>query len=268
MASAKVNERSTKTEIWDAYRQLVHELQNKPMATSEDPAKLQKMTSAVSEAKAALMGHFDATIERLITVQQAYQEADQDLLRRKGAAVDTLEQNKRELEAIIETVRKQWEQEKADQNMQRVREEETYAYDLNRKRRDSEETYAGKIKEREAEFAARTAALTEREQVAKSLTDQVASFPTELEKTVKAAREETTKELKAQSASEVKDVKQALEHEKSILALKLQSAEASLGAQAKQIVELQRQLDASAAQLKEMAIAVIQSKNTTPAEPA
>jgi hypothetical protein len=105
--------------------------------------------------------------------------------------------------------------------------------------------------------------LDEREQSAKALSAQVDAFPTQLDSAVKGAREETAKELKAQADSELKQTKQQLEHEKSIFLLKLQSAEASISAQAKQIAELQRQLDGSSAQLKDMAVAVIQSKNTT-----
>ncbi len=265
MAATKVSDRSTKNEIWEAYQQLLAELQNKPLTVSEDPAKLQKMTSAVSEVKATLMGHFEATIERLNTVQQAYQEADQDLIRRKSVALDDLEQSKQDLQLNIETVKKQWETEKADREAQRQRDEDTYNYNLSRKRRDDEETYIQKTKDREAKLAERELALADREQSAKDLTVQVEAFPAQLDAAVKAAREEVVKELKAQASSELQQTKQQLEHEKSILTLKLQGAEASITTQAKQIADLQRQLDNSSAQLKEMAVAVIQSKNANTA---
>lgn len=265
MAATKVNDRSTKNEIWDAYQQLLSELQNKPLMVSEDPAKLQKMTSAVSEAKAALMGHFDATIERLNTVQQAYQEADQDLTRRKSAVLDDLEQSRRDLQLSIEMVKKQWDTDRTDREAQRQRDEDTYNYNLIRKRRDDDENYAQKAKDREAKLTEREVALNEREQSAKDLAIQVEGFPARLDAAVKAAREDSDKELKAQASSQLQQTKQQLEHEKSILTLKLQAAEASIAAQAKQIGDLQRQLDNSSAQLKEMAVAVIQSKNTVPA---
>lgn len=267
MPVAKVSDRSTKNEIWEAYQQLLGELQNQPLTVSEDPAKLQKMTAAVSEAKAALMGHFEATIERLGTVQQAYQEADQDLARRKAATLETLEQSKRDLQLSIETVKKQWETEKADREAQRQRDEETYTYNLSRKRRDDEEAYAQKTREREAKLTEREAALADREQSTKALTAEVDAFPARLEAAVKAAREETAKDLKAQADSELQQTTQQLEHEKSILVLKLQTAEASIAAQAKQITDLQRQLDTSSAQLKDMAVTVIQAKNVSTANP-
>lgn len=263
----KVSEKSTKGEIWDAYNKLFTELQNRPVAVSDDPAKLQKMTAAMSEARAALMGQFEATIERLTGVQQAYQEADQELQQRKAKTAESLEQSKRELHDVIQTVRKQWEQEKADHELQRKREVESYDYELAHKRRENEEAYNQKVREREATLAEREAAASEREQATAALQDQVDSFPAQLEQAVKAARDETVKELKQQAATELKEARQALEHEKSILSLKLQSAESTNIGLSKQIVDLQRQLDASSQQLKEMAVAVIQAKNN-PSAPA
>lgn len=257
----KVSEKSTKGDIWEAYQSLLDNLQQRPVSVSDDPAKLQKMTTALGEAKANLIGHFDATIERLGTLQQAYSDADQDLARRKNLVIETLEQDKRQLETSIAAIRAQWEQEKTDLSLKRQRDEDAYTYDLTRKRRDEQETYNQKTKEREQSLAAREAVITEREQTVTDLSAEVEAFPARLEAACKNAQEELAKELKAERDSTVKDLKQASEHEKSILVLKLQSAEATISAHAQQIVDLQRQLDASSAQLKEMAVAVIQSKN-------
>ncbi|HTE22596.1 MAG TPA: hypothetical protein VK674_06170 [Candidatus Limnocylindria bacterium] len=263
----KVNEKSTKGEIWEAYQGLLAELQQRPVTVSDDPARLLTMTTALTEAKAALIGRFDSTIERLSAVQQAYHEADQELTRRKSAAIEAVERSRQELEASIDAVRKRWEQENADRSLDHQREEDTYAYELARKRRDEEEAYSKKAKEREAALTARETSLKERETQTEDLAKQVEAFPARLEAAAKTAREELAKELKAQHANELKDTKQSLEHEKSILVLKLQAADTTIGTQTKHITELQRQLDASAAQLKEMAVAVIQSKNATTTPP-
>jgi chromosome segregation ATPase len=265
MAASKVNDKSTKAEIWEAYRQLLQEAQGRPVVVSEDPAKLQELTKELLEAKAALAGQFDTAAEHISAVQQAYTDADQELSRRKAAALAAIEQDKQQLGASIATVRKQWDQEKADRDLERQREEDTYAYNLNRKRRDETEAYERKAKERETALAGRETALAEREQQADNLAKQVETFPEKLEAATKQTREETAKELEAKRAAEVRELKQQTEHEKSILNLKLQAAEAANATQAKQIAELQRQLDAASAQLKDMAVTVIQAKSTTPA---
>lgn len=262
MATAKVNDKSTKAEIWDAYRQLLQELQSRPVTVSEDPGKLQKMTNAMLDVKAMLVGQFDAAIERLGAIQQAYAEADQELSRRKAAALDTIEHDKQLLEISVETIRKTWEQEKADRETQRQREEETYAYNLSRKRRDEQEAHDHKIREKESALAAREQVVAEREQHTAELSGQVEAFPGKIEAETKAAREEIAKTLKAEHDAIIKDLKQQSDHEKSILNLKLQTSEAAIASQSKQITDLQRQLDAASAQLKDMAVTVIQAKNT------
>jgi uncharacterized membrane-anchored protein YhcB (DUF1043 family) len=259
--SAKVNEKSTKTDIWEAYQSLLGDLQQHPVSVSDDPAKLQKMTTALAEAKASLVGHFDATIERLGTLQQAYSDADQDLARRKNLVIEVIEQEKKQLEASIAAIRTQWEQEKTDLNLKRQRDDDAYTYELTRKRRDEQETYDQKTKVREQNLAERETAVVEREHTIADLTAEVEAFPAHLQEATKNAREELAKELKAECNDTVKDLKQASEHEKSILNLKLQSAEATINVQTKQVADIQRQLEASAAQLKEMAVAVIQSKS-------
>lgn len=259
--ATKVNEKSTKTEIWDAYKQLLSEVQSRPVAITDDPARLQKMVEALAEAKAALVGRFESTIERVTATQQSYAEADQDLARRKATAIESIEQGKQQLETTIESVRKQWEQEKADHELQRQRDEDTYQYNLTRKRRDEQEAYDRKASEREAALASRETELAKREQTVEELTKQVDAFPAQLEAAVKSAKEEVTKTLNSEHTAELKDVKQLAAHEKSILELKLQTAETTIASQAKQIADLQRQLDASSAQLKDMAVTVIQAKN-------
>lgn len=266
--ATKVNEKSTKTEIWDAYKQLLNEAQRRPVVIADDPTRLQKMVDVVTEAKATLVGRFETTIERLNATQQSYAEAEQDLARRKTAALDTIERDKQQLEGAIDAVRKQWEQEKADQELRRQREEDTFQYNLAHKRRDEQETYDHKVGERETAIANREAELTKREQTVDELTKQVGAFPSQLEAGVKAAKEDVTKTLKADHAIELKDIKQQAEHEKSILNLKLQTAESAITAQTKQVAELQRQLDISSTQLKEMAVTVIQAKSISSPMPS
>ena len=259
--SVKVNEKSTKTEIWEAYKQLLGDMQQRPVSITDDPARLQKMVEAVTDAKAALLGRFEATIERLNATQQSYAEADQDLARRKITTIDAIERERQQLEATIESVRKYWEQEKADHDLPRQREEDTYQYNLTRKRRDEQEAYEHKTREREEALALRETEVTKREQAVEGLTKQVEAFPAQLETAVKTAKEEVVRGLKADHTTELKDTRQHAEHEKSILNLKLQTAEATITSQVKQIIELQQRVDASSTQLKEMAVTVIQAKS-------
>lgn len=266
-SSSNVNEKSTKGDIWEAYQHLLSDLQQRPALVSADPAQLQNMTANLAEAKAELIGRFDATLERLGAIQQAYQDADQELGRRKANVIEVVEQDKKQLESSIAAIRVAWEQEKIDHDLKQSRDEDAYKYDLAISRRTEQEVHDQKTKELQAQLAAREASVEEREQVLAELTAEVEAFPNRLDQTAKTARDELAKELKSEYDSAMRDLKQTSEHEKAILSLKLGTAEASIAANLKQIAELQRQLDASAKQLKDMAVAVIQSKNP-PAAPS
>lgn len=261
----KVTEKSTKTEIWQAYRQALARLEGQPAGISDDASKLYALTTSIQKTKSSLGDSFDAAAEQLAGLQQAYAAAGQELARHKSEAREAVEQARGQLEAEIQVVRKQWQQEQTDRELARKREEDAYEYDLSRKRRDENEAYERSAKQREAALADREATVAEREQKLDELQQQVAGFPAERDQAVKAAGDELARELKTAADNTIKDTKLTAEHEKSILGLKLQNAEAAIASQGKQITELQRQLDVSAAQLREMAVAVIQAKNTTPA---
>ena len=256
---AKVTEKSTKGEIWAAYQALMSEATGKPVAIAEDASGLQKMATVLGEVKSSLGTAFDETLEKLAALPQAYTEAEQDLARRRASALEAIEQDKKQLEAIIASVRTAWEQEKADTELARQREADEYTYNLTRKRRDETEAYEQKTKAREAALATREAAVKEHEDTLKTLTAEVEAFPAKLEAAVKTAETATATSLKTDYETTVKELKQTAAHEASIATLKLQTAEATAAAHAKQITDLQRQLDAAQSQLKDMAVTVIEA---------
>ncbi len=257
--ATKLTEKSTKNEIWAEYQRLLDELEGRPVAVHDDATGLQKIVGAVQELKSALGTNFDAALEKLTALQQTYHEADQALSQRKTAVLETLETDRKQLQATIEQVRAAWQQEQTDTATKRQREEDEYTYKLTVQRRDEQQAYDQKAKAREASLAEREAALKDKEDTLKALTTEVDAFPGRLENEVKSAREDTAKTMKAEHDIALKDARQTAEHEKSILALKLQTAEAAAASQTKQIADLQRQLDAAQAQLKDMAVTVIEA---------
>lgn len=253
MVNAKVSEKSTKTDIWTAYQQLLSELDGKPVTASDDPAKLQQMAATLSEAKTALVERFDATLERLNNAQQVYAATDQELAKRKAQVIEELQTGKHELENTIAETRKQ-----------HLREEEEYNYNLNLKRRDEEAAYKAKTVDREAILKTREVAVIEQEKLQQVIEQQVKAFPAQLEAAVKEAQELLAKDLKAQHEAQIKEQSSNFEHQKSLLELRLQTAENIINTQAKQLIEVQKQFDGANSQLKEMAVVVIQSKSVAP----
>jgi len=258
---AKVNERSTKGELWRAYQELLGQLQNEPVAIAENPSQLGGITKDLSDVKLSLGHELDKATERLGKIAEAYRQADQELGQRKAAVVQAVEAMKRQVEDSIKAVKKQREQEDADKALERQREAEEYRYNLNRQRREEEEQYSVKLKAREQQLDNRETVLSEQEKQLAELKKQVEAFPQQLIEAEKTAREETAKNLTAEHNTLVKELKQDHQYQKGMLELKLQTAESDIASQQKQLAELKQQLDKNSQQLKDMAVTVIQAGN-------
>ena len=256
---AKVSEKSTKTDIWAAYTQLLAAFEGKSAQTGGSFSELDALADALRTTQTELIAKFEQAATKLSALPEAYAEANAELGKRKAAVIESLEQDKKQLEAAITAARINWEQEKANHDMSLAREADEYSYNLAQTRRKEEDAYMEKAKVREAALTAREATLAEKEATIKDMTTEVNAFPAKLEAAVKTAREEYGAALKAEYEIMLKDVRQTAEHEKNILSLKLESLENTLSAQTKQLADTQRQLDAAQAQLKDMAVTVIQA---------
>jgi chromosome segregation ATPase len=259
--SSKVNEKSTKTEIWAAYKELLAEFQAGPIAVVTGDNKVNGLSAALEQSKSDLLAKFDTTLKAVDGAADDYVVAEQTLARRKAEIISDLEKSRLELQTSIDQVRKDWEQEQTDRKRSRERETEEYAYDIGKKRRTEEETFEAKWQAKFADLNTREAALKVQEGRLAELEQGAEKAPELLQKAVKEACDLLAKELKATHEAELKEVRQQLEHQKSMLELKLQTAEAAATAKDKQLTDLQKQLDNASAQLKDMAVTVIRASS-------
>jgi chromosome segregation ATPase len=258
--SSKVNEKSTKPEIWAAYKEILSELQAGPIAVT-DNNKVRELSTLLEQSKSDLITKFEATLKAVDGAANDYIIAEQTLIKRKAEIINELEQSKAELQAAIDQVRKGWEQEQSDRKRSREREAEEYTYEVNKKRRSEEEAFQTKWQAKFADLNTREATLKDQEERLVELERNAENAPEQLQKAVKEACDLLAKELKTAHDAELKEVRQQLEHQKSILELRLQTAEASAAAKDKQLADLQKQLDSASAQLKDMAVTVIRASN-------
>lgn len=269
--SSKVNEKSTKTEIWAAYKELLSEFQAGPVAVTGNN-KVTDLGAALEQSRNDLLAKFEATLKAVDSAADDYVAAEQTLARRKAEIISDLEKSRLELQTSIDQARKDWEQEQADRKRSRERETEEYAYEIGKKRRAEEEAFQAKWQAKSADLDTRETALKVQEGRLAELEQSAEKAPEQLQKAVKEACDLLTKELKATYEAGLKEVRQQLEHQKSILELKLQTAETTAAAKDKQLADLQKQLDNASSQLKDMAVTVIrassqqgQSDNSMPA---
>jgi len=258
--SSKVNEKSTKPEIWAAYKELLLELQAGPIAVS-DNNKVSELSTILEQSKGDLITKFETTLKAIDSAANDYVVAEQTLAKRKTDIINELEQSKAELQTTIDQVRRDWEQEQSDRQRSREREAEEYTYETNKKRRAEEEAFQTKWQGKFADLNTREEALKSQEDRLTDLEQGAEKAPEQLQKAVKEACDMLTKELKTAHDTELREVRQQLEHQKSILELKLQTAETSIATKDKQLTDLQKQLDNASAQLKDMAVTVIQAAN-------
>jgi chromosome segregation ATPase len=264
--AAKVSDKSTKTEIWTAYKELLETFKTEPAVVASNSSEVNELGAALEHSKAELLGKFEAALKAVGGVADDYAAAEQALGKRKAESIERLERSKAELQEVIDQVRKSWEQEQADHKRECEREAEEYAYELNKKRRAEEETFQSKWQTKFVELDRREAELKTQESRLAELEQAAEKAPEQLEKAVSEAKEKLVKEIQVAHTAELKDVRQQAEHQKSLLELKLQTAEAAVVAKDKQLTELQKQLEAASAQLKDMAVTVIKASNT-PVQP-
>jgi DNA repair exonuclease SbcCD ATPase subunit len=260
---AKVNDKSTKTEIWAAYKELLETFQAAPAVVAGSTGGVNELGAALERSKSELLEKFEAALKAVGGAADDYATAEQQLDKRKAESIERLERSKAELQTAIDQVRKGWEQEQADHRREREREVEDYAYELSKKRRAEEEAFQTKWQTKFAELDNREAALKPQESRLVELERAAEEAPEQLDKAVQEAKERLTKELQTAHGAELKDVKQQAEHQKSLLDLRLQTAEASVTAKDKQLAELQKQLETASAQLKDMAVTVIRASNNS-----
>jgi chromosome segregation ATPase len=259
MADKIVDEKSKKQDIWAAYQQLLADFRAKPVVVSGGDSKVKQLCGNLDEAKAAILAEFETAQKQLAGATEDYAVAEQTLAKRKEEIIAEYEKARADLQESIDLIRKNWDLERADLKRTREREAEEYTYDLGKKRRDEEESFRTKWQAKFADLEQREAVLKEKETSLKDLETAVQNAPKELEKAVKDACDALSKSMKLEHDAVTKELRQQATHAESILTLKLQSAEATVAAKDKQIVELQKQLESVSAQLKDMAVTVIRS---------
>lgn len=257
----KVNEKSTKIEIWAAYKELLEGFRAGPVAVTGGNTKLNELGVLIEQSKSDLLTKLDAAREVVDNVTDGYVSAEQMLAKRKAEIIDELERSRADLQAAIDKERKNWDQEQIDCKRLRQREVEEYTYELNKKRRTEEESFQTKWQTKFAEINARETTLKNQEDQLRELELAVSKAPEQLQKAVKEACDTLAKELKMAHDAELKESRQQSDHQKNILELKLQTAELSIAAKDKQLVDLQKQLDNASTQLKDMAVTVIRAAN-------
>lgn len=275
-----VSEKNTKSEILQAYEELMGELSSgteltAPEVEGQEIVKtaltqttektindLAKLKISLNQTTDSLTDSLVSEAEKLLSLKKAVEISKSDLetnFRIKSQAemlkklFESYSQKQSDLEKEMNSKHIEWEEEQKsyEENLKRrrQREEEEYKYqaDLEKRR------WEGELEEEKQAYQQK---LTELEELKK----QVAQFPSEKEKSISEAVGKALTEARKQSETEKSFTKQESETALKIAGLKISQLENTVKDQNVEIAQLKKQLEEATKQVKDIAVAVIESK--------
>jgi len=271
--SAKVSEKNTKQEIWEAYHQLLAEIQGEPVTfklEQKEPAVPDALRS-LAELKLRISQELDKVGEELLKSLNSLQDLRVSLAKDRQSMVERLQEQRKAVEAEISRVKEVWEQEKRksearfaeelrQKEVLRAREEEEYQYTLSLKRRQENDEYERQRVEKERTLKDREQALERREKEIVALEKELDETPAKVAQAVKEAQESLARQLGEKQMIELRELKAAHANEVKVAEMRIANLEVTVKSQAGEIENLRKQLAEASRQLKEMAVSAIESR--------
>ena len=279
----RLTEKSTKTDILAAYRELLEERERESGRSPEIQAKRaeeQHIAQTAGQLSVEKILDGAVTLERqlrdaledlrdkmtteagkLRTLQQAIAVEErhlQELYNIKAsvhslqALADTHQYKQRELEDEIRNKREAW-----------AREQEQHEYETSQKRKRDEDTYRLKREAQEREIAERQQALKEQEEEFKDLRERAARFDAEMAQVIQRTREESEGKIRQEEQSRAALLAEQVLREKEIAKLKISSLEHRMEEQRAEIISLKDQLQNANREAKEIAVKVIEGASAS-----
>lgn len=188
-----------------------------------------------------------------------------------------INQEKNDYEALLKKIkdtRENWLKEKLDlenainernnqTEIQRKRTEETYQYEFSLRQKRAEDEFKNKLEKWERDLAERKEELARENQELEFLRKQVNGFETEKDKAIKEANNILQKDLVSQFQTEKNLLIQKHQSEINLLELKISNLTAENSRQTKEIDILRKSLENATRELKEVAVKIIESGNTS-----
>ncbi len=178
------------------------------------------------------------------------------------------------LQKEISEIRQSWGKEQArhetevrenqqQEDLARRREREAYEYETAKMRRQAEDEFAERKAKWEKELAGRKEEIENQKEELEALRKQVGGFEAEKEKVIKETSLVIEKRLQDMFAAEKKLREQEIKAEKEVFDLRITNLSNENARQAKEIVEIKQALENATRQLKDIAVKVIESSNTS-----
>lgn len=291
---ATVSEKSTKSEILEAYKKLLIQLKEKPedetvkeekqivgAAAKETVEKivgdLSQLKISLSQTIGGLTEKLTTEAERLANIRKAIAIAQKELEDTQKVKItakqlyDLIALQKKQETAFreeMDTQKKAWEEEKKQyeqtQKRERTREEEEYEYNKKLQRKRDQEIWDEEKRkhdsQKQEELEARQAMLKELDELRKT----VAAFPVLKDKEIKAAVTQALSQAHKDSQINQNFARQEADSKLKLAQSQIISLEHSIKSQEAQIRELRAQLEAATKHIKDIAISVVEGNKKEP----
>jgi chromosome segregation ATPase len=239
-----------------------------PAATATVKKTTRARKTAVSSVEAT---SFVKPVSSPVKNLKTYEDSFTEMLR----SINTAKEEFMALQKEIDEVQESWNKEQRDheiavaerdqqEEIARKRENETYAYETELFRKKAEDEFLEKKAKWEKELESRKDEIAKERQELELLRKQVAGFEEEKEKAVKDASLKLQRELMERLTAEKKLREQEVKAEQELLALKITNLTSESSRQANEITLLKKSLENATAQLKDVAVKVIESSGNKP----
>lgn len=288
-----VSPKSTKGEIFSAYKQLLKEFHEKAgdnRARKEtkqaiDQETVQRASGYSVENILEAISNLDSTVrgslrnlgeqliresQKLRELQEAIRIEQENLQKTKKikVEVETLEnlieaQNaqKQEFEAETAIKREDFQKEMQAKKEAWKREQEEYEYELELNRKKEENEYAEKTAQREAELADKEKAMAAAQQELADLREKAAKFAAELETAARKAKEETERETRKEEQIKAELLKEKYDGERRIATLTIDTLKERVAALETETAALKTALASATQEVKDVAVKVIEGQS-------
>lgn len=288
-----VSAKSTKGEIFSAYKQLLKEFHEKAgdsrtkkeTKQAFDQEVIQKASGYSVENILEAISNLDSAVrkslrelgeqlmresQKLRELQEAIRIEQDNLQKTKKikVEVDTLEnlieaqkaENQQFHEDMAEK-REDFQREMQTKKEAWKREQEEYEYELELKRRKEENEYAGKKVVAETELTNREKALAAAEQELADLREKAKRFMPELEAAVQKAKEEAQREARKEEQIKADLLKEKYDGERKIAALTIDTLKERVAALETEAAALKTSLSSATQEVKDVAVKVIEGQS-------
>lgn len=253
MANSQVSEKNTKSEILQAYRELVKLAKEaptvKPAGTFRD-----QILSLTEKIETEIAG-------RSSEVEQLERQIEE--LKKKLDLGEKFEFNLEKLAELEEEIRQKqqgWQRQHEQLKHELAQEGEWARKRLEKELEQRRWEFEVELKQKERKLAEQRTEFEQEAQDYKDLKKQIAASAQKLEKEKEGVVREVEKKLQAEFEDEKKYLQQGFESEKGLLEQKIENQEARLADQKVEIASLQKQLSVATQQIKQLAVAALQGE--------